>query len=100
MTELEIAARRDALRAEELSGQEHTCYISFAKDVFLGGCYVTAYGPITAIEKAHALGINPGGEAMVFLEEDSIPYHKMNRLLSREELGEDFVRLGDLEEGA
>ena len=33
---------------------------------FLGACIVEAYGVITAVQKAHRLGINPGGAVVVY----------------------------------
>lgn len=41
-------------------------YISFADDDgFLGGVYVEGRNEAEALLRSHALGINPGGEAML-----------------------------------
>lgn len=68
-------------------------YISFALPrKFLGACVVEAEDPSAAIIKTHALGINPGGEAMAWDyssvwnmadDPDRLP---MDTLLSQEEL--------------
>jgi hypothetical protein len=33
---------------------------------FLGACIVEAYGVVTAVQKAHRLGVNPGGAVVVY----------------------------------
>jgi hypothetical protein len=33
---------------------------------FFGACIVEAYGVVTAVQKAHRLGINPGGAVVVY----------------------------------
>jgi hypothetical protein len=73
-------------------------YISFAlkkeQGGFLGGLYIKASGPTSAVKLASARGLNPGGEALVYgpLNEESmtenVPEAKRNRLLKEEEVNE------------
>jgi hypothetical protein len=51
---------------------------------FLGACIVEAYGLVTAIEKAHALGINPGG-AVVDYETSVHDPALYNRLITSDD---------------
>lgn len=82
------------LRCDDVEKVTHEVawqYLSFANDDgFLGGCYLKAPGgtPLWAVMKAHALGINPGGEVMhVEVPHDvEIPAEFAERLLIREEL--------------
>jgi hypothetical protein len=44
----------------------NTYWLSFADESGnLGGCFVRANSPLEAVERAHELGINPGGEVMI-----------------------------------
>ena len=52
---------------------------------FLGVAIVEADGFLQAIDKAHVLNINPGGEVRGFPVQD-IPSEYHDRLLSREEV--------------
>jgi len=68
-------------------------YLSFASESgFLGGCYVQGVGMGTAVQRSHALGINPGGEVLTsgpFDDEhmdEYVPVEDRNRLLTREEV--------------
>jgi hypothetical protein len=88
-------ARVAELLAEESREPMRWWYLSFADDVFLGAAVVEARGMTGAVMRAHALGINPGGQ-VAFCEvppgcEDNLPH---DRLLSKAELGP-AVRLGD-----
>jgi hypothetical protein len=82
--------RRDELVDDELRNSRRLFYISFAGEGgFRGACVVEAYGPVTATRVASALGINPGGQALVL----EVPAGRENllprdRLLSREDLEE------------
>jgi len=62
MTEQQRNTRIAQLKSEEYQQPLGWWYLSFAEDVFLGGCIVEAHGIITAIKRAHQLGIDPGGE--------------------------------------
>lgn len=78
------------LLAEEATQPETWWFLSFASDeAFLGGCVIKARGIATAIRRAHALGINPGGQVMAVQGPacDQPPGLPIDRLLSREELG-------------
>jgi hypothetical protein len=56
-------AHARAMEAAERRGDKGWWYLSFARDKahggFLGGCFVEAYGPVTALSEANRLGINP-----------------------------------------
>lgn len=61
-------------------------YLSFVGEhAFLGACIVQARGMTSAIQVAHALGINPGGEVGAMHVPDPGPF-PTNQLLSRAEL--------------
>ena len=63
MTPEEFARRKKELLDQEAAQPERLMWLSFATDTkFLGGVYVMARGFIHAIDKAHQLGINPGGQ--------------------------------------
>lgn len=56
-------ARRDKLLKEEASQPESWWWLSFAGDEgFIGAILTKANGFISAVQKTHTLGINPGGE--------------------------------------
>lgn len=76
-------------------------YLSFASaDNFLGACVVEARDAKTAVVVASACGLNPGGEIVVLQSPDGTPGpHPTYRLLSREDLGEGSMRLGDIIDG-
>lgn len=77
--------------AEEATQPLRWWYLSFAEPgKFLGGAYIQARGVTLALTRAHALGINPGGEVM-FVEipheaEHKIPSAHKHRLLTKIEL--------------
>lgn len=69
MDQTELVARHAQLIIDELANPEEGIHwLSFADpdrpegDQFLGVCIVKARGFLLAVEKARALGINPGGE--------------------------------------
>lgn len=87
--------RKARLLAEERSKPQGLWWLSFcdvdkpAGEQFLGVAIVRAGGPVSAMQRAWDLGINPGGEVMNYqLPDDAAarvrPY--MDRLLSREEI--------------
>jgi hypothetical protein len=55
---------------------------------FLGGLIVRAPDFTTAIMRAHALGLNPGGEVRGAPVNVPVPERWIERLLSREEIAE------------
>lgn len=59
-------------------------------DQFLGGVYVRADNMIAAVNAAHRLGINPGGEVQGVDLDHVPPADAQNRLLSKD----DMERLG------
>ncbi len=67
-------------------------YMSFAEPgKFLGGCYLEARGPASALRLSHELGINPGGQVMhvgfpLELMRQNVPVNMRNRLLTRAEV--------------
>ena len=64
-------------------------YLSYASETdFLGGCYLLAFGPVSAVMRVQAEGFNPGGEVMMAqVPKDKYPLHKYwNRLLTRDEV--------------
>ncbi len=61
-------------------------YLSFASKKFLGAAFVEADTMMEAIGKAHALGINPGGEVLAMPPTDGtakVPTKYRHRLLSK-----------------
>jgi hypothetical protein len=82
--------------AEELTGTLEPVFLYFMdpeKPVgqkFLGACIVVAHGFITAIDRAHQLGINPGGAVLHF---DTPPHDESmrDRLITSDE---DMAALG------
>jgi hypothetical protein len=63
MRERNWKARRDKLLKEEAQEPESWWWLSFAGEAgFLGAILTRARGFITAVQKTHELGINPGGE--------------------------------------
>jgi hypothetical protein len=86
-------ARVETMLANEARQPEHWWYLSFATaTAFLGGAFVRARGPASAIKEAHTRGINPGGEvAMVQgppVATGEAPPYPINKLLSKEEMGD------------
>lgn len=72
-------------------------YLSFAApDHFLGGAIVEANSMIEAVQSAHRLGCNPGGEVrgwpIFAVDALVIPREFRNRLLSRREVGLAFQK--------
>jgi hypothetical protein len=68
MRERTFKARRDKLLKEEAQEPEAWWWLSFCDpdlpegSQFLGGIFTKARGFVSAIQKTHDLGINPGGE--------------------------------------
>jgi hypothetical protein len=63
MRERTFKARREKLLAEEATEPESWWWLSFAGEKgFLGAVLTRAHGFISAVQKTHDLGINPGGE--------------------------------------
>lgn len=60
-------------------------FLSFSDGTNLGCCQVRASGITQAIQKAHKLNINPGGEVAAF-ELDAPEELDMNRLYTRAEM--------------
>ncbi len=88
----EWEARLAAAEAEEAKHPLCWWYLSFAEpERFLGGCFVQARGLISALRRATALGINPGGEvaALQIHVDGIIPRGVKNRLLTADELEKD-----------
>jgi hypothetical protein len=84
-------AKVAAMRAAEALEPEQWFYLSFVDDVdgrkqFLGACVVRARGHTTAIDRAHSLGINPGGEVMSLPTGQARGPLPINRLLSKAEM--------------
>lgn len=65
-------------------------YLSFASETgFLGGLYLEAQGPMGAIQRAHEIGQNPGGEVRVLGPMPGLelcPKQYLGRLLTEEEI--------------
>lgn len=77
----------EALFREMSTPRVGVYYVSFADEMyFRGGCFVQAIGSVAALAVAHAVGCNPGGEAMVFGPVLSPGKEWMDRLLTREEV--------------
>jgi hypothetical protein len=99
-----FAARRREILSEESKQPLCWWYLSFADDEFLGACVVEGRGILSAVEQAHALGINPGGQVLaVKVHRDDEGRLPTNRLLSREEVarhGGGVVTVGELEDNA
>jgi hypothetical protein len=94
MDHKEFEQKAGELLQEELKTSEKLCYMSFVDPDglpgkrFAGGIFTMAHGITHAIQKTHALNINPGGEVMYVecpntFELDS---KYMDRLLSKEEV--------------
>lgn len=84
-----VRARRDQLLAEEAGNECRWFYLSFAdEDGFKGGCFVLAPGFASAVERARALGLNPGGgvRGAELLAGKVPPSEMQNRLLSMADL--------------
>lgn len=85
-----VDERQQRLIAAEMQCSPRWHYLSFADDTgFLGACIVVGYGVITAIQRAHELGINPGGNvACVAIDDKDVgrfTYDQCNRLLTKAE---------------
>jgi hypothetical protein len=75
---------------------------------FLGACVVIADSPEGAVTESHLRGCNPGGEIAMWeapagTEREVLAAmesrgQKINTLLSRADIGEDALSLGELEE--
>lgn len=86
-------ARRDALMEAERDSPEEWWYLSFAEpDHFLGGLFIQARGFVSAMQKSHEMGLNPGGEVASWgpLPAEAIarkiPENMRNRLLTKAEV--------------
>lgn len=96
MRERTWKARRDKLLAEEAVEPETWWWLSFADDTgFRGGVMTRARGVVSAIQKTHRLGINPGGEvASTQLPDEAIqdapfnPADFADQLLSKTDIDE------------
>lgn len=80
-------------RAANVQPSDPWFYISFSGEHdFNGGCVVQAPDAIAAVARTHALGINPGGEALIVEIGDAEIFEDQdrNRLLSKRELIERF----------
>lgn len=88
-------ARRAQILTDESQQPLRWFWLSFAEGRFLGAAIVQAQGAMHAIEKAHRLGINPGGEVASWeLPPDvTIPDEAQDRLLGRDELEKIFGEL-------
>lgn len=85
----EWQARRAQILTDESANPPRWFYLSFADDdQFLGAAIVEAVGEMHAIEYAHRLGINPGGQVAVWTvpEGAPVPDAAKNRLLSKRDL--------------
>jgi hypothetical protein len=88
LTQEEFIARAKQWATETDSPAGSLWWLSFASDKgFLGACVVPAPNMPTAITVATIMGINPGGEVMVYgpLEDppEDLP---IGRLMSKEEI--------------
>jgi hypothetical protein len=94
MDDKERARRFVEKLAEELkAGDLGLWWLSFADGTkpkgaqFLGVVILEAYGFTDAIDRSHAMGLNPGGEVMGDrVDPAKHPAHLRNRLLQRDEL--------------
>jgi hypothetical protein len=81
------------MQTEEAREPEQWWYLSFCDPQrpkgtqFLGVCIVRGRGVLTAMQRSHALGLNPGGECASWAIGDQQPPLPVNRLLSKAELG-------------
>lgn len=68
----------------------NTYWLSFADESGnLGGCFVRANSPLEAVERAHELGVNPGGEVLIFGPgPDATGHMEYDRLYQREEIAD------------
>ncbi len=89
---LEWKRKIASMLAEEAKQPLGGYYLSFAEPgKFLGGVYLEAHGPTSALRLTHELGINPGGEVMTYsvpleLMRQKIPVDMRNRLLTKQEV--------------
>ncbi len=90
-TKSAFAARKAELQAttKPLPG---IWYLSFANETtFLGGMFLYATSTIDAVQRAHDMGMNPGGEVLACPPNESTaetPDRFMDRLMSKAELEE------------
>jgi hypothetical protein len=92
-----ILNRRAELLAEERNNECRWFWLSFAdKAGFRGGCFVFAPGFMTAVERARALELNPGGEVVGVAVNEVPPPEWQNRLLTKADMeaGGGWVRIG------
>ncbi len=77
------------LEDELTTGKLEWYYLSFAgEEGFRGGCIVKACGPHDAVQQAHRLHINPGGQVVTFAIEcpEIVKPEHTNRLLSLKDM--------------
>jgi hypothetical protein len=75
--------------AEEALQPESWWYLSFVGEGgFLGAALVRARGMTSALQRAHRLGINPGGRVKAWNVGEETGGLPVDRLLSREDLGD------------
>jgi hypothetical protein len=86
----EWKARKAQMLTDELGQPLRWFYLSFANEhEFFGAVVVEAIGPAHALQRAHQLGVNPGGSVMTFeVPELALPIdvEATNRLLTLEEI--------------
>lgn len=62
-------------------------YLSFARETFRGACVIEADSVVAAVKRAHALGINPGGNVLGLpVPPDDAHRLPVGKLLSRADL--------------
>jgi hypothetical protein len=70
----EIARRVAAAAAHEETQPERWFMLSFAEHRFLGCTIVRARGTLSAVRRAHAIGVNPGGSVKAYeIDHESPP---------------------------
>lgn len=96
-------ARRRHLLVQEMDQPLGVWYLSFCgDDGFRGACFVLAHGFMTAVEYAHRIGCNPGGEVLgaPWPPDRHVPASLMDRLLTKADLnvlGEEFKSIVEWE---
>ncbi len=79
----------ELVQEELLNNPLQLWYLSYAtEEKFLGGIFVLAFGPVSAVMRVQAEGLSPGGEVMmVQVPREKRPDHKYwNRLMTKEEI--------------
>jgi hypothetical protein len=106
LTPEQFQARKRELIDQERKNPAGWWYLSFADEQprgFLGAVIVQGQGMITAIDRAHRLRINPGGQVAAWAIDAEavakIPVEARERLLSKADLDRifnDVERVGDM----